>query len=245
MAKINKLQKSGVTIYPATIPQAVIDSETGKTQKEVNDDVVALSKLVDDTSVKIENLVVNGDFRDGIDGWLGLSASIMASDGVLKITKISPGALGSAEKTFNWVEGDVYYINAGMRAVGSFETSSLLIRAGSSKIVEQLLPVKNQWYNLSAIYTPTSAGNLRLTISGESTESTAGEVKNIKAISLTKTFGAGNEPTKEEMDLLISTLGTDYFEGEITKPAQKIIQWQLAMIRQNRNAIIALGGTII
>src|SRR5678816_1062416 len=47
MAKINKLQKSGVTIYPATIPQAVIDSETGKTQKEVNDDVVALSKLVD------------------------------------------------------------------------------------------------------------------------------------------------------------------------------------------------------
>ena len=33
MAKINKLQKSGVTIYPATIPQAVIDSETGKNSK--------------------------------------------------------------------------------------------------------------------------------------------------------------------------------------------------------------------
>ena len=68
MAKINKLQKSGVTIYPATIPQAVIDSETGKTQKEVNDDVVEVAKTLkqveDNASVKIENLVENGDFRE-------------------------------------------------------------------------------------------------------------------------------------------------------------------------------------
>ena len=58
-------------------------------------------------------------------------------------------------------------------------------------------------------------------------------------------FGAGNEPTKEEFELLLSTLGIEYFEGEITIPAQKIMQWQLALIRKNKNAIIALGGTII
>ena len=68
---------------------------------------------------------------------------------------------------------------------------------------------------------------------------------NLIAYDLTAIFGEGNEPTKEEMDLLISILGIDYFEGEITISAQKIRQWQLAMIRQNRNAIIALGGTII
>ena len=71
------------------------------------------------------------------------------------------------------------------------------------------------------------------------------QMDNFIRINLTETFGAGNEPTKAEMDLLFSTLGIDYFEGEITIPAQKIMQWQLAMIRQNRNAIIALGGTII
>lgn len=38
MAKINKLQKSGETIYPATIPQAVIDPDSGKSQKEVNEE---------------------------------------------------------------------------------------------------------------------------------------------------------------------------------------------------------------
>ena len=68
---------------------------------------------------------------------------------------------------------------------------------------------------------------------------------NLIAYDLTAIFGEGNEPTKEEMDLLISTLGIDYFEGEITIPAQKIMQWQLKLIRKNKNAIIAIGGTII
>ena len=58
------------------------------------------------------------------------------------------------------------------------------------------------------------------------------QMDNFMRINLTETFGAGNEPTKEEMDLLISTLGIDYFEGEITIPAQKIMQWQLALIRK-------------
>jgi len=70
-------------------------------------------------------------------------------------------------------------------------------------------------------------------------------VDNFIVVNLTETFGKGNEPTKEEMDLLLDILGIDYFEGEITIPAQKVMQWQLAMIRQNRNAIIALDGTII
>ena len=71
------------------------------------------------------------------------------------------------------------------------------------------------------------------------------QMDNFIRINLTETFGAGNEPTEEEMNLLISTLGVDYFEGEITIPAQKIMQWQLALIRKNKNAIIALDGTII
>ncbi|KAF5080212.1 hypothetical protein DSECCO2_121420 [anaerobic digester metagenome] len=71
------------------------------------------------------------------------------------------------------------------------------------------------------------------------------QMDNFMRINLTETFGAGNEPTEEEMNLLISILGTGYFEGEITIPAQKIMQWQLKLIRKNKNAIIALGGTII
>ena len=44
---------------------------------------------------------------------------------------------------------------------------------------------------------------------------------NFMRINLTETFGAGNEPTEEEMNLLLDMLPVDYFEGEITIPAQK------------------------
>lgn len=71
------------------------------------------------------------------------------------------------------------------------------------------------------------------------------QMDNFMRINLTETFGAGNEPTEEEMNLLLDMLPVDYFEGEITIPAQKIMQWQLKLIRKNKNAIIALGGTII
>ena len=70
-------------------------------------------------------------------------------------------------------------------------------------------------------------------------------LKNLLLVNLTSIFGAGNEPTKEEMDTLVGILGVQYFEGEITLTQKQIMNWQLKMIRQNRNAIIALGGTII
>lgn len=38
MAKIKKLKENGATIYPATIPQAVIDPENGRTVKEICDE---------------------------------------------------------------------------------------------------------------------------------------------------------------------------------------------------------------
>jgi hypothetical protein len=71
------------------------------------------------------------------------------------------------------------------------------------------------------------------------------QMDNFMRINLTETFGAGNEPTQSEMNLLMDMLPVDYFEGEIAIPAQKIMQWQLKLIRKNKNAIIALGGTII
>jgi len=69
------------------------------------------------------------------------------------------------------------------------------------------------------------------------------EVKQPMSIDLTETFGAGNEPTKEEMDTLIDVLG-GWFDGELTPTQKQLANWQLKMIRENRSAIIALGGSI-
>ena len=246
MAKINKLQKSGVTIYPATIPQAVIDSETGKTQKEVNDDVVEVAKTLkqvdDDALMRLTNLITNGNFVNGTTGWTFNSniSGASASSGVLSFT--GGGALNAS--TNNWVrrasvtmfpQGNVLY---NMVTARSLMEARFYVGIGYSFSTFDLTDEWGTYSHLGSSGStnyPTYAATSNITV----------EMTNAMCFDLTEIFGAGNEPTKEEMDLLISTLGTDYFEGEITITAQMLIGWQLAMIRQKRNAIIALGGTII
>ena len=54
------------------------------------------------------------------------------------------------------------------------------------------------------------------------------QMDNFMRINLTETFGAGNEPTEEEMNLLLDIAGISYIDDEVIIPAQKIMQWQLA-----------------
>ena len=63
---------------------------------------------------------------------------------------------------------------------------------------------------------------------------------NVLLIDLTETFGAGNEPTKEEMDELIKITG--YIDGEYALNNKELLNWMLVLTRRNRNAIVALGG---
>ena len=66
------------------------------------------------------------------------------------------------------------------------------------------------------------------------------KVDNIISIDLTETFGAGNEPTTEEMDELIKVTG--YIDGEYALDNKEMLIWTLALIRRNKNAIVALEG---
>jgi hypothetical protein len=54
------------------------------------------------------------------------------------------------------------------------------------------------------------------------------QVTNCIAISLTEVFGAGNEPTKEEMDTLIRQIG--WFEGTRTLKQTETTNWLLKLI---------------
>ena len=263
MAKINKLQKSGVTIYPATIPQAVVDSETGKTQKEVNDDVVALSKLVDDVEqlayVKIKNETVNGNLENGLiapfskaDGFGGASTlSINSSTPIsgnydirLTITTLSPSSgrpsLNGLHRSGNI--GDKIYLHFYAKILSGMPMINAINNGAGTSAIYGAEVINGRNSRIIDVAGTSSVGIIYFNSVSAVWDM---QMDNFMYINLTETFGAGNEPTKGEMDLLISTLGTDFFEGEITIPAQKIMQWQLKLIRKNKNAIIAIGGTII
>ena len=245
MAKINKLQKSGVTIYPATIPQAVIDSETGKTQKEVNDDIKAIS----DGGLTATNLIVNGDFRDGLSGW-GPSGTLV--NGKLKLKTSAPESVAFASNSYisDWDIGNKIYSFVKVDIISGYETSGgnyIMLRVGNIGSAGDfcffnrgVLP--KGIHTLSTITIADKTGQLFYGIYDPGSIAEV-DFLGIVNIDLTQTFGAGNEPTQSEMDELIKILPNGYFKGTLQNKYLHI--WQLNLIRQNRNAIIALGGTII
>ncbi|MDD4700520.1 MAG: hypothetical protein PHV07_09785 [Oscillospiraceae bacterium] len=201
-----------------------------------------LKQVEDDTSVKMTNLITNGNFVNGTTGWRfgGNITGTSVADSILSF--IGGGHLIATGD--NWInqigrtmapDGHVLYNIVTAR---SLMGARFYMGIGFTSYSYDLT---DQWgtYSYLGSYdyynTPTYGAALGNTV----------EMTNAMCFDLTEIFGAGNEPTKEEMDLLISILGIDYFEGEITIPAQKIMQWQLKLIRKNKNAIIALGGTII
>jgi hypothetical protein len=79
---------------------------------------------------------------------------------------------------------------------------------------EQPSPVQNQWYDLTHIFTIPSDGagntNIQFFSEYENTATANGkvlEVKEVIALDLTAIFGAGKEPTVEQMDAFIAKTG--------------------------------------
>ena len=223
-------------IDKTSITQDLGTSETDvMSQKVVTDEI---AQLADNASVKIKNLVVNGDFNSS-EGWTTTAQGTIV-DGELVITTLNSPPW---KQNINASIGDKVYFGGvcyTLSGVGAFNTPFIMLSDGISDT-----QVSNQ------TATPTKLSQIR-TIAGANpkirfNEHYAGDVDQrfdkIFAINLTTTFGAGNEPTKEEFELLLATLGIDYFEGEITIPAQKVMQWQLKSIRENKNEKAAHGYT--
>jgi hypothetical protein len=204
--------------------------------------------------VKIKNEVVNGGFESGTPPWSGKRPVLSEEE------KLSGDSSGYADvdgtTSYSIIDivcdlNDKLYISVSRRfkSLGVVKSHAIRISDfGSLTNHSDLAPFYNGnldvWETTTAIVDGRTNG-IRLGVGLMDTSIAQYFVDNFIVVNLTETFGKGSEPTKEEFELLLDILGIDYFEGEITIPAQKIMQWQLKLIRENKNAIIALNGTII
>lgn len=295
MAKIEKIKKGTATIYPATIPQAVVDPATEKTVreelderanhgyesnpkslKEVDDEKADHGYAVEETpktlkevdtlatqntedisqlagevslldavhsdkikdienvistmnpsqsaqlsvsgrkivslpknasnggmSMKLEgltaeNLVVNGDFRNGATGWVGITEGISVVNGEL----YNNGNNANLRQVYQTVlkSNQKYYIKYYYRIIAG----SVGLSAGSMPVIANDVTAGSGY--LSKIYqTITTNGNIIINISPSSQV----YIDNVQLINLTATFGAGNEPDLATCDAMFS----NYFEG--------------------------------
>lgn len=196
---------------------------------------------LDESRLLLKNEIENGEFRNGTVGWIvGFStATIYISDGNLLITGRSSGYGFTDVRTPISFNDDVYYMRGRVRVLDESSRIRFMIDDASS-YVDKSNPTLNEWYELSLLGTKNTNGSVVFrTFSDDPTDKKT-EVEHMLAINLTQIFGAGNEPTKEEMDIIMDTIG--YFNGTHKITSKEQFNILLKMVRENALATTSLGG---
>jgi hypothetical protein len=160
------------------------------------------------------NLVKNGNFADGTTNWSSFYSTLSATNNVLSIIGTGAGNPVYAYQSHNVhliKQSDKIYIKSYARVTNTDANSiRMYIYDGTtSYYVTQLSPVQNLWYKLTGLVTITTATPTNFSnyfshsyANAATSNGKVMEVKNVMTINLTNLFGAGNEPTLEEADLM-------------------------------------------
>jgi len=217
------------------------EAERISKDSERDSKIHSLGERVEQVEVPITNLTTNGDFRDGANGWIPSGGTLEIQEGGLGFTITNPAwnTQIRLSSRVNLSIGKHYW-----RVVANTPTGIVDLRLGDVPNVQNGEPGDFDAYsNVVNVDSDTSSYNPIYLNTVQQPVNTQIIVKNVLTINLTATFGAGNEPTQEEMDELIELIG--WFDGEITLTQKQQLIWTLDLIRKNRNAITALGGGIV
>ena len=185
---------------------------------------------VDSTSqplkgVCLANLVTNSIFATTAN-WNNYYASLSAASNTLTaIGNVTPRTSFTTyqDTTTPIVLNKKCYISARVRTTSNGVSSIYIVGRGSTSgiigqrtVVTTSNPTKDIWYSVSGVITLNDAGttgNLEVLIhlGSSDTNTLVMEVQQVMAIDLTATFGAGNEPTKAQMDTIMSTYPNSWF----------------------------------
>lgn len=162
-----------------------------------------------DSKFKVNQILENGDFRNGLQGWNFNSVqndSIILENDILKFTTdgTSPPSTvnGNLELSHRLEITHKYYAFANVKYVGTMR-----LKATTYYMEERVND--GEWVKLSGLITSNGTFNRPFGIVIIDKVPTDVEVKDLFFIDLTETFGEGNEPTKDECDRMFS----NYYEN--------------------------------
>lgn len=169
------------------------------------------------------NLIPNSDLSAGPAGWGGVFGSIAATGGVISLTGDGTNPFPySYSPVSGKRQGQVVYVAIQMRVpAANTSATSVSMNFGGAAMAVEPTPTPGTWYTLSGRATLATTGadaNLTFSSAYADAATAAGKVTEAKyaiAIDLTATFGAGNEPTKTEMDYLLSLYPNNWFGGTV------------------------------
>lgn len=153
---------------------------------------------------KLPNLIKNGSFVNGTNGWASVS-NISASNSILTLTAVAQW--GSVRQQVpKPTANDKIYMRCELK--GALSARLIFYYADGLGLVATPI-VANTWQTLSASFTcPSNMTMADIAIDDSATSGWAPiQITKVMFCNLTQAFGAGNEPSKEEMDAVIQKFG--------------------------------------
>lgn len=168
-------------------------------------------------NIPITNIVVNGNFTDAT-GWAATYGSLTSASNELTYTVTATHASSRIEQlTDIAIVGHKYYVRGDIYPKYA---NSTYFRIGGANSVVATNIVLNTWNSLSAIITAVDATRFRFyhATNTDYVNTDIIKFRKVLAIDLTKAYGAGLEPTTEQMDAIMDSYLARYegwFSGTI------------------------------
>jgi hypothetical protein len=219
-------------------------------------DPITLALAKKRTEYSLKNEIVNGNFCDGVVGWSGeVSTTLSAVNNTLSIASSGASFSITASQDIEapFILNKKYYMRCRMRVTNALCKRLAIVTSQSDfstvLVASQKTPAENTWYNISGVLVSTVSGSAQIRINHlyDTTETAIGavaECQYVSVINLTDAFGAGNEPTKEEMDELLTYFPESWFDGRTTLPGKWVMTYLLNQVRNLKAAVVGLGGTV-
>lgn len=179
--------------------------------------------------VVMTNLVTNGDFSGGTTGWTTGNGTMSAVDGAAQHVGNGTGIFNpfyQSVPTPASLIGHKIYTRAKVKSLAGVPSRVSFYQTGGIAQITQPL-TENVWTFLSAILTPTVAtGSFYVTSQWPDAATQLGktfQVDDVVELDLTATFGAGNEPTKTQMDTIMQQFPNSWFDGTVTADTQGVL----------------------
>ena len=197
----NKALSTNITINASDVPNTPTgDISATNVQNAINE--LGAEKV---DKLMATNLVTNGDFSNGATGWSGVNTSSSIVDTRL----YNDGSNTSIKQVFQTIQAAPTTHRFYIRCSYELISGSFGLGVKGQSISNDVTTVGIGVFSKIASGGIEANNNLIVNFA----ISTQCFVDNIFAINLTTLFGAGNEPTKTEMDRLLSVYPNSWFNG--------------------------------
>ena len=173
----------------------------------------AMKGFDDIVSFESTNLITNGNFANGTTGWNASGANVASADNILSSTGNGTVSTFYVVKNTQLSGTKIMYYRAKARVTNDMSTALKLYYFGGGAVggtIKNILnPVKDVWYDLSGVVSATYSVGNNMSIQNSYVDSATSngkvaQIREVLAIDLTATFGAGNEPTQAQCDLMFA-----------------------------------------